>query len=72
ATDLLFAAPRELVADLARPLGLAVADLPLPLPPIPVALHWHERAHRDPGHAWLREQIRATVTRSLADRAPPA
>lgn len=56
-SDLFFAAPRELVTGVARRLSLAVLDVPLPLPRVPVALLWHERLSADPGHAWLRERI---------------
>lgn len=56
-SDLLFAAPRELSAGIARRLGLAVLDLPLAIPKIPVALVWHERMQSDPGHAWLRDRL---------------
>lgn len=56
-SDHLFAAPRELSAGIARRLGLAVLDLPLPIPKVPVALVWHERMRSDPGHTWFRERL---------------
>lgn len=60
-SDFLFAAPRELSAGVARRLGLAVLDLPLSIPRVPVALVWHERMQSDPGHTWFRERIGAAA-----------
>lgn len=66
ATDLFLAAPRAAIEALAEPLGLAVLPLPVPLPKIPVAAFWHERAHRDAGHAWLRQHVTTEVRERLA------
>lgn len=44
-------------ANLARALagfGLVAFRPPIPIPPFAVSQYWHERAHRDPGHRWLR------------------
>lgn len=56
-SDLFFAAPRELVTGAAERLDLAILDLPLPAPRVPVALLWHDRLSADPGHAWFREAL---------------
>jgi DNA-binding transcriptional LysR family regulator len=53
-TDLLFAAPRELAAPLARPLGLVLCQPPISLPKVPVGALWHERMHGDAAHKWFR------------------
>ncbi|MDZ4360557.1 MAG: LysR substrate-binding domain-containing protein, partial [Variovorax sp.] len=37
--------------------GLRVVEAPLEVPGYEMAMLWHERRHRDPGHRWLREQI---------------
>uniref|UniRef100_UPI000B142403 LysR substrate-binding domain-containing protein n=1 Tax=Variovorax boronicumulans TaxID=436515 RepID=UPI000B142403 len=37
--------------------GLRVVEAPLEVPGYEMAILWHERRHRDPGHRWLREQI---------------
>jgi DNA-binding transcriptional LysR family regulator len=63
-SDFLFAAPRELSIGIARRLDLAVLDLPLPVPRVPVVLVWHERMRSDPGHAWFRDRL-AKVGKSL-------
>jgi DNA-binding transcriptional LysR family regulator len=31
----------------------------MPITPLHESMYWHARRDRDPGHAWLREQIRA-------------
>ncbi len=38
-------------------LPLRVLPPPLELPGFRVTVAWHERMHRDPGHAWLRELL---------------
>lgn len=59
-------------AGLARRLGLAVLDVPLPLPAIPVVLAWHERVQADPGHTWFRERLAAAGKAVLAAGASDA
>ncbi|MFC4274341.1 LysR family transcriptional regulator [Achromobacter aloeverae] len=56
----------DLVAMLPERLARASAGLRLVAPPVAVqgydmAMFWHERSHRDPAHAWLRERIAAHV-----------
>jgi len=34
-------------------------------------MSWHERAHVDPAHAWLRAQVIAAVSQS-SGRSPPS
>ncbi len=46
--------PFKLAAQVAAPLGLAVRELPVPLPAFEVSLVWHHRAHDDPAHRWMR------------------
>lgn len=56
-TEMFFAAPRELVVPLLSTFRLQILDPPAPLPPIAVALTWHERFQAEPGHKWLRELL---------------
>jgi DNA-binding transcriptional LysR family regulator len=57
----------ELVTLLAESLGKRVAssaeivllEPDMPITPLHQSMYWHARRDRDPGHAWLREQIRA-------------
>ncbi|HEY7641778.1 MAG TPA: LysR family transcriptional regulator [Steroidobacteraceae bacterium] len=54
-TDLVAMLPSRLVRDRASHLRIVVP--PLKLPSYEMAMIWHERAHQDPAHAWLREQV---------------
>jgi DNA-binding transcriptional LysR family regulator len=65
-TDFFFAAPRELVGSLARTLDLQVLEPPIALPPVPVAMLWHERMQAEPGHQWLREVLAGVVRDAIA------
>lgn len=67
-TDWFFAAPRELVAPLAKGLGLALLDPPMALPAVSVAVVWHERMSADPGHQWLRGVLVEAIGKALAPR----
>ncbi len=56
-TDLVAMLPERLVEGAA----LQVVEAPLEIPGYEMAMLWHERAHRDPAHQWLREQIANAV-----------
>lgn len=45
--------------------GLAVAQPPLPTPPMPMYLVWHRRHHVDPAHQWLRAELEATASAAM-------
>jgi DNA-binding transcriptional LysR family regulator len=66
-TDLVATLPRRIAALFES--GFAVRTLPLPidLPSFTVSLAWHERARRDPAHAWFR---RLLVEVSREEAAP--
>jgi DNA-binding transcriptional LysR family regulator len=70
-TDAIATIPLRLAVSLARDLGLVLARLPIELPPLQLALYWHERSHRDPANQWLREFVRTTLTDG-PDAAGPA
>ena len=57
-TDLVAMAPSRLVS--ANP-ALRVVEPPIDVPGYEMCMLWHERAHRDPAHQWLREHIAASV-----------
>jgi DNA-binding transcriptional LysR family regulator len=63
-TDAIATIPLRLARPLARDLGLVLARLPIDLPPVHLALYWHERSHRDPASVWLRAFVRYTLTAS--------
>lgn len=58
-SDLLVTVPETAAFFAVRHLPLQLAKLPkeLRLHDDRIALAWHERAHRDPGHAWLRTRL---------------
>ena len=70
-TDAIATIPRRLARPLARDLGLVLADLPIELPPLQLALYWHERSHRDPANVWLRDFVRTTLGDDDQDAAAP-
>lgn len=56
-TDLVITTPRWLAVKLASAGDVVIRRPPLPLPPVRVALVWHERSHRDARQRWLREVL---------------
>jgi len=63
-------APALLHAGLMR--GLAMAEPPLPCPPLQMYLVWHLRHQADPVLAWLRALVEACVAPALAAAGAPA
>jgi DNA-binding transcriptional LysR family regulator len=63
ATDLVWTAPAKLARSLTRRYALAVRPPPFPIPPFILSMRWHLRLDRDPGLAWLRDQLRAVAPR---------
>ena len=57
-TDLVAMLPPRLVRDAP---GLQVVEPPVAVPGFEMAMLWHERRHRDPGHRWLREHLAGSV-----------
>jgi len=72
-SDLIQTAPRSLAEQIAPTAGLALAELPFKIAPAPIGQIWHERHQTDPGHAWLRAQVKqnalGTVTVSRTNAA---
>lgn len=64
-TDAIATIPLRLARPLARDLGLVLAPMPVELPPLQLALYWHERSHRDPANRWLRDFVLTTLTNTL-------
>ena len=64
ATDLVAAVDSRVAAKFAKPLGLRVLPLPIPMPNSRIGMVWHERMGSDPGHAWFRRTI-AAVAKSV-------
>jgi DNA-binding transcriptional LysR family regulator len=53
-SNLILTIPARLASYYASMTDVAIFPLPFALPPFDIHLYWHERAHRDPGHKWLR------------------
>jgi DNA-binding transcriptional LysR family regulator len=62
--------PRRFAVAVADAWGLAVMPLPLDAPALALTLVWHERAHHDPGNAWLRAEIEALFAPLRRARRP--
>lgn len=56
-SDLIATLPSSVVKTLGKAAGTVTLETPLPLPTLTVSLYWHERHHRDPAHAWVRQFI---------------
>lgn len=56
-TDLVVTTPRWLALKLASAGNVVIRRPPIPIPPVRVALVWHERSHRDPRQRWLRDAL---------------
>ncbi|MFF3484232.1 LysR family transcriptional regulator [Streptomyces sp. NPDC002701] len=50
--------PPSPLSDAAHALRLSLLDIPLPLPPLTIAMAWHPRHSADGGHQWLRGAVR--------------
>lgn len=62
-SDFLAVVPGQLAEAFSRQGRFATLALPFELPASTIRMHWHRRAHRDAGNAWLR----SLVARSLGD-----
>jgi DNA-binding transcriptional LysR family regulator len=63
-TDLVALVPRQLAREVGARIGLAVYDLPVPLPVPLIGMVWHRRATNAPPHRWLRDTV-ARILRPL-------
>ncbi|MFF0544610.1 LysR family transcriptional regulator [Nocardia thailandica] len=65
-SDLVCPVPARLSRPAREALGLGVFAIPLPLPPIPLAMSWHPRHTADPTHRRLRELLADTLSEDQA------
>ncbi len=72
-TDLLLTCPVGVALHACASLPLVWRPPPLDIPIDRAALVWHERAHNDPGHRWLRGLFEGMLQRAgaLIDALPP-
>lgn len=57
-SDLLLTAPRRCALAWRQLMPIHIYETPLELPRFSIAMIWHERFQRSPGHQWLREHLR--------------
>jgi DNA-binding transcriptional LysR family regulator len=49
--------PTHLAKIFAQSFAIRSFPVPFPVPPYPIASHWHPRSHDDPGHRWMRQFV---------------
>lgn len=54
-SNLIATIPDRLARSMVKFANIKVLPPPISLPKIRVSLYWHERFHREPGNAWLRQ-----------------
>jgi LysR family transcriptional activator for leuABCD operon len=60
-SDLVCSASRRVANYFARHWPVDLHRLEIDLPPVPIHMVWHSRYDGDPGHAWLRQAVRAAA-----------
>lgn len=63
-SELIATLPERLARRFVEAFQLHVVKTPVALPPLRIALGWHERARHDPGHVWFRRLL-TEVARAL-------
>jgi DNA-binding transcriptional LysR family regulator len=58
-TELVTLLPESLGKRVALSAEIVLLEPDMPITPLHESMYWHARRDGDPGHAWLREQIRA-------------
>ncbi|MGW6935909.1 LysR family transcriptional regulator [Lentzea sp. NPDC054927] len=66
ASDALVTTTAILCRPLIEAFGLVTRPLPAESPEAPINCIWHQRYDSDLAHAWLRDQVRATVAEALS------
>ncbi|HKP26216.1 MAG TPA: LysR family transcriptional regulator [Dongiaceae bacterium] len=61
ASGLIAAVPQQVADILPDTLGLAIYQVPIAMPEPDVRMYWHSRHDDDPGHRWIRAEIRAVL-----------
>ncbi|MFG1642490.1 LysR family transcriptional regulator [Amycolatopsis sp. NPDC049252] len=55
------AVPEGMCAGVIEALGLVIVPLPMPRPPVPLVVSWHQRYENDKAHRWLRDRVREVL-----------
>ncbi|MBF0134498.1 MAG: LysR family transcriptional regulator [Magnetococcales bacterium] len=56
-SDLLAIVPDGVAHVIAHPMNLSMVPIPLPTPPLRMAVAWHPRTENSMQHIWLRQQV---------------
>jgi DNA-binding transcriptional LysR family regulator len=67
-SDVVVAVAERMCQPMIRAIGLRTRPIPLTLKPIPIVMAWHQRYDGDPGHVWLRQQVRELLLSTKATR----
>ncbi len=67
-SDLLVTLPRHYAKVAQATLPLTICPMPMPVPPIDVAMYWHRSADKDTGHAWLRALLETLAQQFIAQK----
>lgn len=67
ASDLVMVIPKHLINATGMSNELAYQRLPFDLPEVHIDMLWHERDGRNPGHRWLREQLRKSSVETMSN-----
>jgi DNA-binding transcriptional LysR family regulator len=65
-SDVLVTSTEILSGPLIEVFGLITRPLPMASPPAVINCNWHQRYDSDPAHAWLRDQVRASLAEVVA------
>ena len=67
ASDLVMVIPKHLIKATGMSEALIHQNLPFDLPEVHIDMLWHERDGRNPGHQWLRDQVRRSSQQTMAN-----
>jgi DNA-binding transcriptional LysR family regulator len=67
ASDLVMVIPKHLINATGMSEALIHQNLPFDLPEVHIDMLWHERDGRNPGHQWLRDQVRRSSQQTMAN-----
>jgi len=65
-SDLVMVIPKHLINATGMSSQLVHQPLPFELPEVHIDMLWHERDGRNPGHRWLREQVRQASQENMS------
>ena len=66
-SDLVMDIPKHLINATGMSEELVYKRLPFDLPEVHIDMLWHERDGRNPGHQWLRDQVRKSSQETMAN-----